>query len=71
MNREELRTLKCYVCNRSNLPVGIIAFTRGEYKVYCIDCLKDITTREITSSLPILSLKNKLRNYAITQLYMT
>lgn len=37
-----MRELDCSSCKKNNLPIGIIIFTRGEYRVYCKKCLEEM-----------------------------
>jgi len=39
---EAKKYLTCQMCGKGNLVVGLIVFTRGEYGVYCKDCIKSM-----------------------------
>jgi hypothetical protein len=47
MNRDSIRELSCIICNKKDLPIGLVVFTRGEYKVYCLNCIKKLLNKKV------------------------
>ena len=47
IDRDSIRELKCFICNKTNLTIGIVVFTRGEYKTYCLACVKTLLNQPL------------------------